>query len=1303
MRTDGCAAAPDRRDGYDYYAFISYSHRDARWASWLHRKLLFYRLPSVLRKEVGGDVRIRPICKDDATMPSAPLREVIEDSLRRSKHLIVVCSPNSAHPNEDGRNWVDEEVRYFASLGHADRIIPVIVDGRVGGGDCECFCPTLRELDILAVDVTKFSRRKALNFVAATLLGINPDKLEDCVARALRRCRAIWAAFLLPFMLLAAYAGIYAWDSTTPTYRYFADYVDSYGLPKGIFALSLESCKGRSSFYRFEYRGYRWGRTPHADVSGLSPFKWLGATRVLRGVVQCNGHGCACRRNHTELKYRPPVQEFYYARFDGAVDGRLNQIVYRDETGCFEKRLVLENGMSQGASAINEILNFRSENNARPLFARSLTSGETSTALFERVGGGIAQHLLKRDAEGRIVRKSYCNERGEAIADEAGIGAVEYVLDGFGRVRCATYVDKDGSRTIDGDGVGGKVYLYEGANLRRVKYVDQNGKVVNNADGWAVRTDDFDEKGNNVFSAYLDSDGVNTNFASGIAFISNVFDRVGDHVSERYLGWDGKPALSSAGEQGWRYAYDAFGREIRREAIGTNGMSCVTADGFVAVLSKYDEKGMILRRQYVDSAGRMTKVKDGISDQRFRNSDGRLVEVLSCSESGDPAPDSQGITRTVCAYYPGSHQARQIDVYADSGAGVWGSNGIYHAVRIFDDSRRIVQESYFDREDRPYPDENCVTLVKKSYWGADEILRTVELFDERSNSVWGVAGLYKVHRIYDEKGRQTEETYNNRGGGIATNADGVAALKYEYDKDVLSAGRKIALASEHGGIEGLTNVWRVVYDYDTNGNEVALSYYDKNGVPAGNGIGMTRKSMSYWEGSGVCKESDMFAEHGGLWGESNIFHGIQRYDRQGRVVEQVNLDRKGQPTPVASGEIRGVIEYHGESDTRKMLTDWRLGPTGDVHVCVTKYDETGRVISRVVTDGSGRPAHGGDGITKRESTYSEKGEEERHYYAETTMGVWGGCGIFHAVLHFDAKGRRTEQIHYDNRGELVADSHGNIRASIEYFDDSNLARRIFSHVTYTNVVGHVKCGIRELSYDELGRQTRDRILDEFKLPTAESGGVSVMDIAYWGDSNLVASKTYTAMQGGCLSGVPEFWRSHHTYEKRGYLETVRNFDKDNNPTSAHRGMYGFRVLSWDECGEVLRREVDGQKGKRIEFAIPAVRKIDKNGLLFRSGVRRNALVVRFDSWTFPGAWTMSGLCQSVRDSRERGKYVQLAEKGADGRYHLKSLTLPPGYVGVSFWRCLIPADEVSDIKKEMDSFWESAGEVPSREISSGNL
>ncbi|MFZ2089912.1 MAG: hypothetical protein WAU47_15195, partial [Desulfobaccales bacterium] len=45
---------------YKYWAFISYSHQDEKWAAWLHKGLETYRIPQNL---VGGEERDFPVPK----------------------------------------------------------------------------------------------------------------------------------------------------------------------------------------------------------------------------------------------------------------------------------------------------------------------------------------------------------------------------------------------------------------------------------------------------------------------------------------------------------------------------------------------------------------------------------------------------------------------------------------------------------------------------------------------------------------------------------------------------------------------------------------------------------------------------------------------------------------------------------------------------------------------------------------------------------------------------------------------------------------------------------------------------------------------------------------------------------------------------------------------------------------------------------------------------------------------------------------------------------------------------------------
>ena len=137
-------------DAPKYRAFISYSHRDSKWASWLHSSLEKYRPPKGLIGELTdhGAVpkRLTPIFKDRDELPSATdLGGLINAALADSAAQIIICSPRAAKSK-----YVNEEILAFKRLGREDRILCIIVDGEPNASDIpgreeeECFPPALR-------------------------------------------------------------------------------------------------------------------------------------------------------------------------------------------------------------------------------------------------------------------------------------------------------------------------------------------------------------------------------------------------------------------------------------------------------------------------------------------------------------------------------------------------------------------------------------------------------------------------------------------------------------------------------------------------------------------------------------------------------------------------------------------------------------------------------------------------------------------------------------------------------------------------------------------------------------------------------------------------------------------------------------------------------------------------------------------------------------------------------------------------------------------------------------------------------
>ena len=163
---------------YTFDAFISYSHRDLSWGTWLQKKIEAFRIPKDMRGERPKGQGLR-IFRDQTDLAGTELQDSLRRNLDVSRYLIVLCSPASA-----ASSWVNEEVKYFVSLGRVSRIIPFIVDGEPMSEDpaLECFPPALRSLEdhvLLGANIREIGKDKAFLKTVSILLGVRFGRLVD--------------------------------------------------------------------------------------------------------------------------------------------------------------------------------------------------------------------------------------------------------------------------------------------------------------------------------------------------------------------------------------------------------------------------------------------------------------------------------------------------------------------------------------------------------------------------------------------------------------------------------------------------------------------------------------------------------------------------------------------------------------------------------------------------------------------------------------------------------------------------------------------------------------------------------------------------------------------------------------------------------------------------------------------------------------------------------------------------------------------------------------------------------------------
>jgi hypothetical protein len=220
-------AAGAAQDDFTYNAFISYSgfrkpgegsQFDRKVAGRLHRSLEAYRTPRALLKKPAGHERIprrlRKVFRDcDEVHATSNLNDSLTEALRRSRFLIVICSPRARQSQ-----WINQEIAIFRGLGRGEQILPLLIEGepaeafpeelfrssRAGAGAPAAGALERLLAQPLAADIRAPSVAKSLRLLKheklrllAPLLGCDYDDLRQREReRFVRRTLAASAAML---------------------------------------------------------------------------------------------------------------------------------------------------------------------------------------------------------------------------------------------------------------------------------------------------------------------------------------------------------------------------------------------------------------------------------------------------------------------------------------------------------------------------------------------------------------------------------------------------------------------------------------------------------------------------------------------------------------------------------------------------------------------------------------------------------------------------------------------------------------------------------------------------------------------------------------------------------------------------------------------------------------------------------------------------------------------------------------------------------------------------------------------------
>lgn len=993
---------------YSYYAFISYSRKDEKWAKWLQQKLETYRIPSKLRKQdLNIPQKLYPVFRDKTDLTGGKLLEVLHEELDQSQYLIVICSPNSA-----GSPWVDKEIRHFVEQGRDSYIIPFIVDGEPMADDPaqECYPESLRsgsESEILGISVKELGRGKAFLRVVAALLHL---KFDQVVMRDRRRRMKQWAAASAACLclLIGVLAGVWHY---MPHSAYYADIVYCYEVPQGVHPLTRAERMGCEQYYRI------------VKLKG----------KVVRLEV-LNSLG-----NLVEIPAASAEES--YASIDFFYEGsRLSRVEQRGASGVV--RLV-------GAYSSNlKAVDFQKPDSGQA-FALSTGQGGlgmsfdwTTTTKSE-----VTRCINSYDENGYLIETRYMRDnRNTPVADNNGNYGLRYEREASGQTKSVTGLDENGNPHNSRYGYAMYIYTYDenGRNIA-MEYFDADGQKARNEFGYCRTEFVLDKFGNVLSYKYFDEQNALCNRKDGYAQTEIQRTSQGFIAEMRALDADGEPVCSKTdGTHAYRCFYDEngyigrveyFDTEMRptyhssgyfriegddgsgdRPAgkfyFGVDGTPvCEKNSGCFGMLNEWIDE-LLYRTTYVDAGYRPMMSRYGYASfEHSYNSDGNLIKEAYFDVDGRPMRSKNNFASVEYEYDEMGKLIRK--VYKDEQKERCIRTGGYaECVFAYDERGNLVSEKYYDAEENPVVTSGGYHEIRREYDDHGNEIRTeCRKVDGNLMTNYNTSSCATVERRYDEYGNILEISYYD-ADGQPEQVVGISRIFMEYD----ARGNTVRVVeSPWGGDEEVDNPFTriTVLEHDDRDNLIRCAFFHTDGQPYPD----ANNDAAY----------------------------LVAYDNQDRPICYEYFDADGNQTSATE------FAYNERHQTIRELYYFPGAEPGSMELAYQywySYDDAGTSERLEYRDADGNLTMCDGNYAVRERGYNMTGEViEEAFYDEN-----GNLCLYlddYAILRleYDALGNKTREMYYDQNEKLFAVNEFSYntkgwRLSVAYMDGEGNLREV---------------------------------------------------------------------------------------------------------------------------------------------------------------------------------------------------------------------------------------------------------------------
>ena len=818
---------------YRYRAFVSYRHKDLdrKWARWLIEKLETYRTPRALVKN-GAPARIGRLFRDDDEIPaSSDLGHQIEDALKDSQFLIVVCSRDTPESK-----WVAREVETFCALGKGSHIFALLVDGEPDEAFPERLLrvpeertlpdgtrtTVLVDAEPIAADVRprtderpSQTERRAFLRIAAGLLGVGYDDLVQREHQRRLKQQRIQGA-IASAAVLAVAAGAYRyWDYDLPHTHDYANYTTRWGVPEGVGALSANTAAHRNVSYAIT--------TQYGHVVEMR------RENGSHGLVALAGNGIDGET------WDAGVADWKIA-YEGDRVGTIVLSGAGGRTIRTETYQFLEGGHSAVVAFTN------AKGGAMGLAAGSLDLGAALEAGASTGRSQITQFRLVFAADGTIAQRLNQTPWGSPARDSSGSFGRRYSYFPNGLVKTSGDLDADGRVLADLSGVSSLIYSYSpGGDLAQIVWQDSKGAPVFNSSGFARLRRRQDGYGNAIESDFFGADGKPVlREKDGAARVAWKYDDRGNQIENDFFGTDGQPILSrDYGAARVTMKYDARGNLIEGDFFGIDGKPILRWNwGVARVTDKTDAHGHLIEQTYFDARGRLALRRDW------------------------------GVARATAKYDKHGRLVEQ-DFFGTDGKLVLRKDwGVARVTWKYDDRGNDIGNAYFGTDGKPILRKDVgVARIAWKYDGRGNEIESDYFGTDGKPILSSEYGVARVTTKYDDHGNRIEMAYFGIDGQPILRRDGgVARFTVKYDD------RGNVIEGDFFGLDGqpiLSKDWgvaRVTLKYDQYGEPVEEDCFGTDGRPIMNTRGYARMVVQY--------------------SQAGAQGGYEFYDAQGKLIRR---------------------------------------------------------------------------------------------------------------------------------------------------------------------------------------------------------------------------------------------------------------------------------------------------------------------------------------------------------------------------------------------------------------------------------